>query len=294
MDEIDFKKINISKMRNTEKGTEPVREEIIKFINETSKVYDENDELLAIFIKGITSNEMIEIGRGIARHKGWSNSRGAYAGSVKPRIIQSGKYKGRRTIVGNKVRSSVIGYLMPYLVKDPKPQLSKATKKDREYYNTEVKRLYNYYDEFIKQLMPEEYKKQVEYLEPLSDGIKISDTTTNIQVNYDQQAFYHEDKGNKNLYGSITTYYPTGEEYEGGEFVLGDYLTAFKIQEGDFLYVNQSAIHGTLPTTKGVRLSCVGFQSVRLINYYKRLEKKTIEFIDLMIEKHKMNTLKTP
>jgi hypothetical protein len=267
-----MKSLTFKKIYNKKLGTKPTKKGIVITIDENTKIYDDEGLLIAIFLKNVLPKEMINIGRQMVQYKGTSDARGYYAGTRKKTLVKSGKHIGMTDIKGKKSNSVVLGHLMPYLVKNPKPQLSSATKKNLDFFNDKVIKLYLYYDKIIEKIFKDQYKIQKENIKNMPKSAKISNNTTNIQLNYNQVAHFHEDKGNANAYGSLTVFYPDGKPFKGGEFLLGNYGIAFNLKEGDFLYVNPSIIHGTLPSTGGSRLSCVGFQSVRLINYYNRLK----------------------
>ena len=296
MGRLNTKRFHILKTRKVNEGARPRRPSII--YKQSVKLMDEKTgELIAIFLKNVIPEKMITIGRKLISFKGKSNARGSFAGKKEKTIIQSGKHKGMTDIKGKSSNSSLVGYLLPYLVKDPKPQLSSTSKKDLELYDGELKTLYNFFDSVIKKIHPEGYKENVRDLRNVPDKIKISKITTNIQINVNQVAHYHIDNGNENRYGSIVVFYPghsdpmqhpvagtrksgglPGVPFKGGEFVLGDYDVGFDLKEGDFLYVNQWATHGTLSKTGGDRLSVVGFQSHKLINYYNKRQKGSGKF----------------
>jgi len=216
----------------------------------------------------VIPNKYRLLGRKMIKFKGTSDARGNYAGIKRASLSE--KEKGKLSASGSISKSSVVGYLMPYLVKNGKPQLSRATKKDLTFYNSGVKELYNYYDAIIKKIAPDIYERQYQTMRVVPKEFRISELTTNIQVNNDQMAHFHRDKGNENTFGTITTYYTNGIPYNDGEFILGDYGVGFSLKEGDFLLVDQHSIHGTIDHKNGNRLSCVGFQSTRLINYFTR------------------------
>lgn len=253
----------IKKVRDVEQGARPNDKGITK-LNESCKIYDDKGELVAIFVKNALPKEMIEIGRGMIRYKGTSNSRGAYAGkkeSDKNKIVSKGKYKGTIKLEQKKSNSATIGYLIPYLIENPKPQLSSTTKKDIDFYNTKAKKLFSFIANKVKQIDPEQYDIQKDDLKGIPEKYLLSPITTNAVVNVNQTAHYHEDKGNTNLFGSLCAF----GDFEGGELVLGNYKYAFNLKEGDLLWINQSKIHGTLPVEKGERMSIVGYISNKLI-----------------------------
>ena len=260
----------VDKKRDVKHGSTPRMSDGLKIFYGSVSIYDaESGELLAIFLKKILPKNITDIGRKLIAFEGKSDVRGSYAGKKIVRIIKSGKHKGERDMKGRTANSSLVGYLMPYLVKNPKPQLSTTSKKDLTLYEGDLKKLFNYVDRIIKAIDPVGYKQNFEDIKNVPDSIRISKLTTNVQINVNQVAHYHIDSGNKNQYGTILTFYPSGTAFKGGEFILGDYDIGFDLKEGDLLYVNQKSPHGTLPA-KGDRLSAVGFQSTKLLNYYDR------------------------
>jgi len=264
------KKKYVEKKRDVKHGSTPRMTDGLKIFYSDVTIYDaQTGELLAIFLKNILPKYIIDIGRKLIAFEGKSNARGAYAGKKIVKIIQSGENKGKRDISGRVANSSLVGYLMPYLVKNPKPQLSKTSEKDLELYEGDLKTLYKYIDKVVRLIDPNNYKEDLKNISNVPDKVRISKIITNVQINVNQVAHYHIDNGNKNKYGTILTFYPSGTSFKGGEFILGDYNIGFDLKEGDLLYVNQYSPHGTLPA-KGDRLSAVGFQSTKLLNYYDR------------------------
>jgi len=267
---IKSKKQYVEKKRDVEHGSTPRMTDGLKIFYSNVSIYDgQTGELLAIFLKNILPKYIIDIGRKLIAFEGKSDVRGAYAGKKIVKIIQSGKHKGERDMKGRSANSSLVGYLMPYLVKNPKPQLSSTSKKDLELYEGDLKTLYKYIDKIVRLIDPNGYKENLDNMSNVPDNVRISKIITNVQINVNQVAHYHIDSGNKNQYGTILTFYPSGTAFKGGEFVLGDYNIGFDLKEGDLLYINQHSPHGTLPF-KGDRLSAVGFQSTKLLNYYDR------------------------
>lgn len=271
----------VKKVREVKHGSTPRMSDGLKIYYSNVSVYDKDtNELLAIFLKKVIPPDITAIGRKLIAFEGVSDVRGAYAGKKIVKIIKSGKHKGERDMKGRSARSSLVGYLMPYLVKNPKPQLSTTSKKDLTLYEGELKKLYRYIDTLIKLIDPMGYKENLENMRNVPPEVRISKIITNVQINVNQVAHYHIDSGNKNQYGTILTFYPSGTAFKGGEFILGDYNIGFDLKEGDLLYVNQHSPHGTLPA-KGDRLSAVGFQSTKLLNYYDR-QKGSGKFPDIV------------
>lgn len=271
----------VKKVREVKHGSTPRMSDGLKIYYSNVSVYDKDtNELLAIFLKKVIPPDITAIGRKLIAFEGVSDVRGAYAGKKIVKIIKSGKHKGGRDMKGRSARSSLVGYLMPYLVKNPKPQLSTTSKKDLTLYEGELKKLYRYIDTLIKLIDPMGYKENLENMRNVPPEVRISKIITNVQINVNQVAHYHIDSGNKNQYGTILTFYPSGTAFKGGEFILGDYNIGFDLKEGDLLYVNQHSPHGTLPA-KGDRLSAVGFQSTKLLNYYDR-QKGSGKFPDIV------------
>lgn len=259
----------VKKLRDVEEADAPRFSDGLKIFYGSVSVYDEDGELLAIFIKNILPEKIRLIGRKLIAFKGTSDARGAYAGTKKPKIISKGKHKGEVDIKGKTAHSTLVGYLLPYLVKNPQPQISSRSKQDLVLYGNELQTLYKYIDELTKKVAPEIYKENALNVENVPSKFRIGKINTNVQVNVNQIAHYHVDTGNANKYGTLLTFYPSGVRFKGGEFVVGDYRIAFDLKEGDYLLVNQKEKHGTLPF-KGDRLSAVGFQSNKLINYFNK------------------------
>lgn len=262
--------LRLKKVRTIEEGDAPRESKGTNIINKSTTLYDEETgELVAIFLKNVLPEKMKMIGRKLINFRGKSDSRGAFAGNKKKTLVKSGKHKGMHDIAGKSANSSLVGYLLPYLVKNPKPQLSSFSKKDLDLYEGELKTLYKYVDGIIKRIDPQGYKGYLDNMRNVPNSVEISKLITNVQVNVNQIAHYHIDNGNANQYGTLLTFYPSGVEFTGGEFILGEYNTAFNLKEGDMLYVNQFSPHGTLPFN-GDRLSAVGFQAKKILKYYDK------------------------
>jgi len=257
---MNIPKKNIKKSWTVRQGTKPKRNSYTVIYNKNVKLIDDDTgELVAIFLKNVIPDKYIKIGRELISFKGTSTARGAYAGETKK----------RKTLTGKKSQSSVVGYLLPYLVKDPKPQLSKATKQDIDLYNGGLKDLYKYVDTIIKKIDPKGYSENLVTIKNMPSEYKISKIVSNVQINVDQIAHYHVDNGNANKYGTLMAFYPSDKPFKGGEFVLGEYNICFTLREGDLLYTNQFSPHGTF-SISGNRISAVGFQSKKLINYFNK------------------------
>lgn len=253
----------VKQTRKVVEGTAPRRNDATIIYNKPVKlVDDETGELVAVFLKNAIPMRYKEIGRKFVAFKGTTDARGTYGGQ---RIGT-----GAPTLGGNPItRSAMVGYRIPYLVRNPQPILSKTTTKNYDIYNKDLKQFYRFIDPIVKRIDPANYQLNLDELKGIPDKYKISKIITNVTVNQSQMAHYHVDSGNANQYGTIIAFNSGNKPFTGGEFILGNYNIAFGLKEGDIVYTNQHTPHGTL-SFKGDRMSVVGYQSKKLINKLKR------------------------
>ena len=251
---------------------------INEIINETSKGYDEEGNLLFFFMKDILpNNKELEPIIDTASTFIISNGRAQASGkldmtlplwrkSLKNLVLEDHHKFNKYTLntagvkKSNPVYSNIIGYydkqLIPYKKKIPKIPACRLTQFSNRYF-LRYKSLIPYFEN-ISNIMSycckDEFKRQNEFIAKHRERIGKSCFST-ITINKNFRTACHTDKGDfKNGIGTITTM----GEYTGGEFCLIDYKIGFNVKPNDILFVNVHKLHGNLPF-EGTRYSMVSY-----------------------------------
>lgn len=130
-------------------------------------------------------------------------------------------------------------------------------------------------DKLYKQLLPEQYKKQMK--KARQTEFKISKTSfTTVTTNINFKTSIHKDKGDDaEGFGNLTVI--QRGEYSGGETCFPQYGIGVNVREGDVLFMDVHEWHGNLPTkflTKSaVRMSIVCYLRTEIWRKTKHLPK---------------------
>ena len=140
-------------------------------------------------------------------------------------------------------------------------------------------------DKLYKQLLPENYKKQIK--KARQTHFKIANTSfTTVTTNINFRTSIHKDKGDDiDGFGNLAVI--QRGSYSGGETCLPQYGIGVNVREGDILFMDVHEWHGNLPTKfetpNAVRMSIVCYLRTDIwkktkgkTKYFKERHLKTI------------------
>ena len=263
------KSVGISKLCKSNKN--------YKIVNETCKIYDENNTLIGYFLKGIiTDTKLIEAGRNLKTYAQITTRRTQSAGTEKTMHTKNGAtFK-----VANPVYSSIVGYMENTSFHGCRQ--TALYKKHENLFDNETIKLIQFISNKFKEYCPNEYKKQISFVKKVNKNMVLKGTCyTTLTINKDFRTRTHTDKGDYNGgLGNLAVfnYEENGklQTYKGGEFLLPDYNIGIKMEEGDLLFVDVHKTHCNNPIKGKGRMSLVCYARENLENRCKNTTKKEL------------------
>lgn len=224
-------------------------------------VKDETGRVIAIFLpKALTARDILT-GRNLVRYKNVTSSRGMAAGqnadALKKGIVGFGS--------GNRVQSSVVGYMENNHLNPCR--MTAMTRKHKDFFHTETRRLVKKISTLFSKYAPQHARRQREFIKSINPNMVISGTLfTTATVNVDFRTHTHKDKGDfSNGLGNLAVFNAEGSRgWSGGEFLLPDFNVAFRLQEGDVLFVDVHETHCNAPIIGKGRVSLVLYAREKL------------------------------
>lgn len=261
------KSVGISKLCKSNKN--------YKIVNQTCKIYDENNNMIGYFLKGIiTDPKLIDTGRKLKTYAQKTTRRAQSAGIAKTVNTKN----GGTMKLANPVYSSIVGYM-----EDTSFHGCRQTalyKKHEKMFDDETIKLIQFISNKFKEYCPNEYKKQISFIKKVNKNMVLKGTCyTTLTINKDFRTRSHTDKGDYNGgLGNLAVfnYEENGkiQNYKGGEFLLPDYNLGINMEEGDLLFVDVHKTHCNNPIKGKGRVSLVCYARE---NLEKRCKKTTKE-----------------
>lgn len=266
-----------------------INENYIKYpiINDNSYVYNENNELVLVFLKNAIPFKYAKKAYPFLRKSAvLSNNRGQSAGDLSEYKVGDkldgltiGKIDGNRFYPLKKdgtlsnspkaraVNSGVIGYMDRYA----RIPYCRATELTRKYFDSYKETLpyIRYISHLFEKYVPEKYQKQKEYWQKINKDFRIDKTAfTTITVNKNFRTSAHYDKGDyKEGFGNLAVI--ESGKYDGAYTVIPKYGIAVDVRNCDLCFFDVHELHAnTELKTKGMaeRISVVCYLREKMIN----------------------------
>jgi hypothetical protein len=237
-------------------------------VNYDCDVYcDETGELLAKFRKKvIDKNIILNAWNTLIEAATLTDMRGTATGGENG---NSGTYNIKRdgtlskTHRSNKINSGIIGYY-DRTIRAPYCRKTSYTSKNFEKY-TKCVPIVKRVNELYKELVPDRWEYQKDYVDRTSKDFVIEDTVfTTVTVNKNWQTAVHTDKGDlRGGFGNLIAV--RKGKYTGGYFVLVKWGVAFDLNNMDVLFTDVHKMHGNTP----IRKVTEDATRISLVMYYR-------------------------
>lgn len=266
-----------------------IDESYIKYpiIKENSTVYNENGELILVFLKNVVPFKYAKNAYPFLRKACKDTyNRGTSAGDLsnykigdKIGYLTIGKIEDNRfyplkkdgtlstTGYAKSVASGVIGYMDKY----PRIPYCRATALTHDFFEEYKKSLpyIRYISAMFEKYVPEKYIKQKKYWEKIHNDFKIDNTAfTTVTVNKNFRTACHYDKGDyKDGFGNLAVI--ESGQYSGAYTVIPKYGIAVDVRNCDICFFDVHELHGnTELNSKGMseRISVVCYVREKMIN----------------------------
>lgn len=242
---------------------------------ENMEVTDKDGNCLAVFLKNVLSKREIEAGKNLIRYKRKSNCRGMAAG-INEQYKKEANLKGGLG-AANSVYSSIVGYMESSQLCTCR--MTVLTRENKELFQKDSCLLFKKVSSLYKQFAPKYYHKQLQHVRKVNPNMVIPNTVyTTATVNVDFRTHTHRDKGDfVNGLGNLIVFNERGKRWSGSEFLLPDYKIAFRLQEGDVLFVDVHKIHCNAQRKGSGRISLVLYARQNLDNSCQGMTKEQLE-----------------
>lgn len=217
-------------------------------VSEDTDAYcDQSGDLLFKFRKSHYEHSLASIAyEALEKSIELNDSRGTASGINKARERKDGKPSNMR--VGNKVNSSVVGY-MDRSGKQPYCRRTGYLKTHLEMFESAIP-FVEAVDKGYQLLAPKQHLAQITKAKGTNRNYIISDTAfTTITVNRDFQTAVHKDAGDfEGGYGNLSVCEIS--PYAGGYFCLPQWRCGVDVRQGDLLIADVHQWHGNTPIVK--------------------------------------------
>jgi hypothetical protein len=161
-----------------------------------------------------------------------------------------GKFKNTATNIGQGVEqmSVILGSIPPKpMVRRPYPSISSVhSSKSAQTFIKAMLLLAKESEQLIKEILPEQYEKQVELFKQVPDQWKFGNLFTSSISNYNISAPFHRDTGN--IVGAVNVIICKKHNAKGGDLHVPDYNATIGQQDNSILvYPAWRNVHGVTP-----------------------------------------------
>ena len=161
-----------------------------------------------------------------------------------------GKFKNTATNIGQGVEqmSVILGSIPPKpMVRRPYPSISSVhSSKSAQTFIKAMLLLAKESEQLIKEVLPEQYEKQVELFKQVPDQWKFANLFTSSISNYNISAPFHRDTGN--IVGAVNVIICKKHNAKGGDLHVPDYNATIGQQDNSILvYPAWRNVHGVTP-----------------------------------------------
>lgn len=166
----------------------------------------------------------------------------------KLRALQQGKSKEEAAMYDVQQYSSIIGSVAPKpMMRRPYPTLSSVhSVKTAQTFIKAMLMLAKESEQLIKQIMPEQYAKQLELFKEVPDKWKFGNMFTSSISNYNIPAPFHRDAGN--IVGAVNVIITKRLNSKGGNLHVPDYGATMNSADNSILvYPAWKNVHGVTP-----------------------------------------------